>query len=141
MALVHEFQMFKTVEEVVFDKESRKDMVRIDDYLILYMVDSMSWIPSYTRDFKSEDMGLNYYGRTYLNKTGIVTLKNILHGWIQLFNEAPSEIALTTGFNIEENDFDKEIVKKTEIMDELNLLEELCIKAINEDCFIVHFGI
>ena len=36
MALTHEFEMFKSSEDVVFNKETRKNMVNIEDTFIIW---------------------------------------------------------------------------------------------------------
>ncbi|MBM7689664.1 hypothetical protein IGJ55_001115 [Enterococcus sp. AZ170] len=141
MALQHEFEIFKNSDEVIFTKESRKKMVTIDDFLILYIIDSLGWIPSYSKNFVHKSMGLDYYGRTYLDAEGIATLNGILNGWIQLFEQAPSTTELTMDYDINKGRFNKEKVEKENILNQLQKLSVLCKKAIENEYILVHFGI
>ncbi|EOI01591.1 hypothetical protein UAY_00997 [Enterococcus moraviensis ATCC BAA-383] len=141
MALQHEFEIFKNIEEVIFTKESRKKMVKVDDFLILYIIDSLGWIPSYSKNFVHKSMGFDYYGRTYLDIEGITTLNSIVGGWIQLFEQAPAIIELTMDYDMDKGRFNKEKVEKENILNQLQKLSALCKKAIENEYILVHFGI
>ncbi|MGG5341228.1 hypothetical protein [Enterococcus sp. AZ192] len=141
IALVHEFDVFKNSEEVTFTKEARGKMIVIEDYLILYMIDTLNWIPSYSKDFIHESFGLDYYGRTYLDEKGITCLGNIIEGWLLLFEQAPEVVELTTDYDIEKGKFDKKKIEKKDILNQLEQLFLLCKKALKEELILVHFGI
>lgn len=141
MALMHEFGMFKSSEQVLFNKETRKDMVNVDDIFILYGMDTLNWVPSFSKDFKEKSNGLDYYGRTYLDSTGIIVLKEIIGGWIQIFEQAPASIELESDYDLEKGQFNNTIIEKEYLIEQLQKLFELCEDALNLKYIIVHFGI
>lgn len=47
MALIHEFTVFKNKESIDYNDETKKHMIKMDDYLIFYLSDTLNWIPSY----------------------------------------------------------------------------------------------
>lgn len=141
MALTHEFELFKSSEDVVFNKETRKNMVNIDDAFILYSIDTLKWIPSFSKNFKQISNGLDYYGRTYFDSDGIIVLKGIIEGWLQLFKYAPAQIELTSDYDSEKGKFNSIIIDKENLVNQLQNLLALCDRAIKKNFILVHFGI
>lgn len=141
MALTHEFEIFKSSEDVVFNKETRKNMVNIEDTFILYGIDTLKWIPSFSKNFEQRSNGLDYYGRTYLDFEGITALKGIIVGWLQIFKYAPVQIELTSDYDIENGKFNSVIIEKEYLLAQLQNLCTLCDSALKKDYILVHFGI
>lgn len=141
MALQHEFGLFKSIDEVIFNSDTRKKMKKLDDAFILTSLDSTNWIPSFSRNFEKKTMGLDYYGETYLKDNGIKVFKEIVAGWIKIFEQAPFIFELTTGYDLEEGTFFKTKVEKASILKQLQGVYELCQQALDNDAIIVHFGI
>lgn len=141
MALIHEFGMFNSSEDVVFDRETRKNMVNVDDTFILYSIDTLKWIPSFSKNFEQSSNGLDYYGRTYLGSEGITVLKEIIGGWLQIFKSAPSKIELTSDYDIEIGKFNSVNIEKERLVKQLQELFNLCESAKKKEYILVHFGI
>ncbi|MGX7150749.1 hypothetical protein [Enterococcus ureasiticus] len=141
MALTHEFEMFKSSKDVVFNKETRKNMVNIEDTFILYGIDTLKWIPSFSKNFEQRSNGLDYYGRTYLDSEGITVLKGIIGGWLQIFKYAPVQIELTSDYDIDNGKFNSVIIDKEYLLTQLQNLFDLCDSALKKDYILVHFGI
>lgn len=141
MALVHEFALFKSEKEIVFNKESRKSMIRIDDYFIIYTMDTLMWIPSYWENLEQKKMGINYYGTTLFNEEGTKKLLQLIVSWQQVFNNSPEKFELSTEFIAEDGVFYKEMVEKQVLLSKLSNLENLCREALEREMLLVHFGV
>ncbi|MGX7150102.1 hypothetical protein [Enterococcus ureasiticus] len=140
MALTREFEMFKSSKNVVFNKETRKNMVSVDDTFILYGIDTLKWIPSFSKNFEQSSNGLDYYERTYLDSEGITVLKGIIGGG-QIFKYCPVKIELTSDCDTENGKFNSVIIEKETLVTQLQDLFVLCDSAIKKDYILVHFGI
>ncbi|OEG11719.1 hypothetical protein BCR21_09855 [Enterococcus ureasiticus] len=116
-------------------------MVNIEDTFILYGIDTLKWIPSFSKNFEQRSNGLDYYGRTYLDSEGITVLKGIIGGWLQIFKYAPVQIELTSDYDIDNGKFNSVIIDKEYLLTQLQNLFDLCDSALKKDYILVHFGI
>lgn len=42
MALIHGFKLFESKDNIEFNEDVRQEMTKIEDYLILYIMDSLN---------------------------------------------------------------------------------------------------
>lgn len=140
--IYHKFKVVKAIEKMTFEDVSSVDAMRLDDYLIQYMGDSLQWIDAHWNKLDAENTGLNYYGVTFLTRhESILQMKKIITTWRDLFVLAPDKIVLTVEYDVEKMRFDRIALEKSTVVDSLNELIGLCEQAIAEKKLLVHFGI
>ena len=82
--LIHDFGLVGAEKEV-----------HLDDNLILYIIDTLKWVKTFSKlENNIEKNGLNYHGITYFKDEGIKKLKNILFHWKNIFNLGEDVIEL-----------------------------------------------
>lgn len=152
MALVHEFVLL-TQEECkekinLNDIRVNKDVLEIHDDIILYIYDSLKWVPqAQTANSTEREYGLNYYGITMIDKEGAIVLYNILKAWSDLFKNSPPVLILTgsyswtEGKDISSGGYEVIELDRDEVIGQFNKLMSFAKKVINENYQILHFGI
>jgi len=130
--LIHDFGLVGAEKEV-----------HLDDNLILYIIDTLKWIKTFSKlENNIEKNGLNYYGITYFKDEGIKKLKNILFHWKNIFNLGEDVIELEGIFyNSQKKKNSKNKYRKKYIIESLEKLIALCEKAEKENKIIRHWGI
>ena len=140
MSLTHEFAVIEKGSNInCIDKSM--DMVFVSDKVILYIKDSLDWIDTYWNGKTKRNKGLNYYGYTKIRGQDIEQLKNILDACILLFDTAPEQFILKGDYLIEENEYERDLYSKSELLQQLQSLRDMCIDAMNHDMDILHEGI
>ena len=130
--LIHDFGLVGAEKEV-----------HLDDNLILYIIDTLKWVKTFSKlENNIEKNGLNYHGITYFKDEGIKKLKNILFHWKNIFNLGEDVIELEGIFyNSQKKKNSKNKYRKKYIIESLEKLIALCEKAENENKIIEHWGI
>lgn len=117
----------------------------LNDDLVSYMNDTLSWIPA-SKD--GGENGLNYYNSTLINQRSAPVLKVIIDSWFALFSSAPSrEFELISSFSwneknkIAEHSY-KLIYSKCDILPALKTISNMAEVVSQDDNFyILHLGI
>ena len=130
--LIHDFGLVGAEKEV-----------HLDDNLILYIIDTLKWVKTFSKlENNIEINGLNYHGITYFKDEGIKKLKNILFNWKNIFNLGEDIIELEGIFyNSQKKRNSKNKYSKKYIVESLEKLIALCEKAEKENKIIKHWGI
>ena len=130
--LIHDFGLVGAEKEV-----------HLDDNLILYIIDTLKWVKTFSKlENNVEKKGLNYHGITYFKDEGIKKLKNILLHWKNIFNLGENVIELEGIFyNSQKKKNSKNKYRKKYIIESLEKLIALCEKAEKENKIIKHWGI
>ena len=130
--LIHDFGLVGAEKEV-----------HLDDNLILYIIDTLKWVKTFSKlENNIEKNGLNYHGITYFKDEGIKKLKNILFHWKNIFNLGEDVIGLEGIFyNSQKKRNSKNKYSKKYIVESLEKLIALCEKAEKENKIIKHWGI
>ncbi|WP_335932038.1 coproporphyrinogen III oxidase [Fusobacterium polymorphum] len=130
--LIHDFGLVGAEKEV-----------HLDDNLILYIIDTLKWVKTFSKlENNIEKNGLNYHGITYFKDEGIKKLKNILFHWKNIFNLGEDVIELEGIFyNSQKKKNSKNKYRKKYIIESLEKLIALCEKAEKENKIIEHWGI
>ena len=130
--LIHDFGLVGAEKEV-----------HLDDNLILYIIDTLKWVKTFSKlENNIEKNGLNYHGITYFKDEGIKKLKNILFYWKNIFNLGEDVIELEGIFyNSQKKRNSKNKYSKKYIVESLEKLIALCEKAEKENKIIKHWGI
>ena len=130
--LIHDFGLVGAEKEV-----------HLDDNLILYIIDTLKWVKTFSKlENNIEKNGLNYHGITYFKDEGIKKLKNILFHWKNIFNLGEDVIELEGIFyNSQKKKNSKNKYRKKYIIESLEKLIALCEKAEKENKVIEHWGI
>ena len=139
MGLYHEFGTVELDSYNIYDSDDT-DFVKIPDFLIQYMGDSLQWILSSWNDEEIKK-GISYYGFSIVQGSEIVKLRDIIDSWMNLFQCAPSEFYLTGNYLIDEREYDKILVDKEMIIEILNQWKAKCELAIQNEWELVHKGI
>ncbi|WP_338982949.1 coproporphyrinogen III oxidase [Fusobacterium nucleatum] len=130
--LVHDFRILE-----------EKEQVCIEDNLILYIIDTLKWVDTFSSlKTNKETKGLNYHGVTYFKGDSIRKLKNIIFYWKELFNIAENKFELRgIYYNTERKKYSKNRYTKREVIEILEKLINLCDRAEKENKIIEHQGI
>ena len=130
--LIHDFGLVGAEKEV-----------HLDDNLILYIIDTLKWVKTFSKlENNIEKNGLNYHGITYFKDEGIKKLKNILFHWKNIFNLGEDVIELEGIFyNSQKKRNSKNKYSKKYIVESLEKLIALCEKEEKENKIIKHWGI
>ncbi|EUJ24207.1 coproporphyrinogen III oxidase [Listeria cornellensis FSL F6-0969] len=80
MSLIHDFVISEIIEY-----QKNRDMVKVDDNLIMYILDSLEWTESEWNELGEDKKGLNYYGITIFRGENLESLIKIISCWIELF--------------------------------------------------------
>ncbi|WP_088011636.1 hypothetical protein [Gottfriedia acidiceleris] len=155
MALIHDFYLVSKDATLKNDlmgymdsiKEFAVAHVKINDDLILYMADTINWVPSkntpFTRRF--HEMGLDYYGITIFDENSITILKDVLLGWRMIFASAPKVITLTgmyvEGDDEEDGEYEKNTFDQDEVLQQFDALIALIVEVEKHSHKIYHIGI
>ena len=116
------------------------DSVSISDTIIQYIGDSLKWIHTIWNGKRLQN-GISYYGFSFIESREIVKFKSIIKQWVELFCLSPDEFYLTGEFLPDEERYDNILVKRDELIKNLNACIDICNKAINEGAKILHNGI
>lgn len=117
------------------------DYVSIDDEFIIYINDSLNWIPTWDPSTRETGNGLNNYGVTVIGDINLLTFKAILQAWMNMFECAPERIALTGSYEITAGQYERLEYDKPDLLMKLKKLIRLADRALNEDKCILHLGI
>ena len=130
--LIHDF---KILEE--------KEQIHIEDNLILYIVDTLKWIDTFSSlKTNRKTKGLNYHGVTYFKGDSIRKLRKIIFYWRELFNIAEKKIKLMgIYYSPKRKKYLKNKYSKKEVIETLENLINLCDRAEKENKIIEHRGI
>lgn len=130
--LVHNFRILE-----------EKEQVYIEDNLILYIVDTLKWINTFSSlKTNKETKGLNYHGVTYFKGDSIRKLKKIIFYWKELFNITEKKFELMgIYYSPKRKKYLKNRYIKKEVIESLENLINLCDRAEKENKIIEHSGI
>ena len=130
--LVHDFRILE-----------EKEQVYIEDNLILYIVDTLKWINTFSSlKTNKETKGLNYHGVTYFKGDSIRKLKKIIFYWKELFNIEEKKFELKgIYYSPKRKKYLKNRYIKKEVIESLENLINLCDRAEKENKIIKHSGI
>lgn len=149
MGLEHEFYLIPDTTELTdfyLSKKNILDSVVINDDVILYILDSLYWIPSKNPSSRNQIIGkgLNYYGLTLFEKQSSEALVGVFSAWKSLFKNAPEAIELTGNFvfsDSEEGKYEKIIVDREELITQLNKILSMSRLLAEGNYYLYHCGI
>ncbi len=130
--LIHDFRILEEEEQIY-----------IEDNLILYIVDTLKWIDTFSSlKTNRETKGLNYHGVTYFKGDNIKKFKKIIFYWKELFNIAEKKFELMgIYYSPKRKKYLKNRYSKKEVIESLENLINLCDRAEKENKIIEHRGI
>jgi len=120
------------------------DKIILSDQLIMYLMDTMKWIPSFNLAKSKSDYGINYHGITLFKEEGLKKLYKIINAWIVMFSNASEHIELKGSFMFNDDNegyYEKILYEKNDLLILFNSFKNLIKKAINLKMFLIHFGI
>jgi hypothetical protein len=151
MSREHEFFLISSTDNGFEDFERPKEaerIVSVADDLILYMNDSLKWIPcaNPSKNMAPQE-GLNLYNETLIDKKGAVVAQKIFEGWRTLFASGPQVISLTGNYassaeSPNEGFYEKLTFERSLLVEKLSSLIQMCEQVIDgNNLVILHKGI
>jgi hypothetical protein len=148
VGLEHKFYLIPDTTELTdfyINKKNIIDSVVINDDVILYILDSLYWIPSKNPSSRNQIVGkgLNYYGLTLFDKQSSEALIGVFSAWKSLFKNAPEVIELTGEFVFsdgEEGEYEKIMVNRGELIMQLDKIISMS-RLLADGNYLYHCGI
>ncbi|MFN3651743.1 MAG: hypothetical protein ACK47B_19380 [Armatimonadota bacterium] len=152
----HDFWLLREGEvpyAAYWDYLRRRDApLRIADDVLRYFYDSLEWFPALVQDRKRAPkpiQGLDLYGDTIVNHEGGALFAEVFAAWAQLFRLGPEEIILSAGWvytrdedgRRSDEETQKLLVRRDELVRDLELLAEWGRAAATGEFYILHLGI
>ncbi|MFD1888242.1 hypothetical protein [Paenibacillus wenxiniae] len=157
MAREHEFYLFsRTIDVERFwkiwrNKESNSqiiDRVIIHDDIILYIMDTLKWIPSRNPALMGipASTGINYYGLTLFDEVSAGNLKSVFSSWRDLFLNSPAVLELKGGYIMIEGEeqsghYEKLVYNRDEIAKQFEKIISFADRLAEGECYLYHCGI
>lgn len=119
------------------------ERVDIHDDIIQYIKDSLKWIPTINPCVSESRYGLSIHGITLINNEGAALLRNIFDSWTRLFSNGPEILILTGSYQTTNGKgmYQKIEINKKEIVQSFNKICDFATIAIENDNYILHYGI
>lgn len=154
MALEHEFYLIPNTIDVGrfwMDRENNPkviDSVVIQDDIILYVSDTLKWIPSKNPALHGTPIsaGINYHGVTLFDEDSATTLESIFSSWRDLFLNSPTVLELTGEFVMVEggeqsSHYEKLVYNRNEIIKQFEKIISFSDRLSEGDFHLYHCGI
>ena len=140
MALSHHFAVIaKNNKSCIIS--SKMEYASLSDNIFIYIKDSLDWIHSNWCGSQISK-GLSYSGFSYIEDiSDIKHFEKIIIYWKELFELAPDEFYITGDYLLDDNKYEKILIKKFDVIMELSNLISICQKAIKTQGKILHNGI
>lgn len=165
--LFHNFWLFREGERSYTDYRDllpRRDPPAClhDDFLIGYLWDTLSWIPTINPGDVRAPLpmqGLSRWGPTIINQTGGAAFHRLCTTWADLFSQGPEQLQLTGPFVMswpfEEDEhlmergqfmrlgghFEPLLFRRDELVQTFTTLAQFGAQAATGEYFIFHFGV
>lgn len=98
--LIHDFIVVTYKEKSTYDDIEFTDSIKVDDSIILYMIDTLNWIRADWNKVNNIQTGFNYYGVTLYYSDSLMMFKTILKRWVSIFQIAPEEFNLANSMEL-----------------------------------------
>jgi hypothetical protein len=149
VGLEHKFYLITDTTELTDFYLSKKDIIDsvvLNDDVILYILDSLYWIPSKNPSSSNQIIGkgLNYYGLTLFDIQSSEALVGVFSAWKSLFKNAPEVIELTGDYVFydgEEGEYKKILVNREELIMQLNKIISMSRLLAEGNYYLYHCGI
>lgn len=154
MALEHEFYLIPTTVQLqgfwmnLNNNPNIIDSVVIHDDIIMYISDTLKWIPSKNPAINGIPgcKGINYHGVTLFDVDSATNLKRVITSWSDLFLNSPNKLELTGEFvTIEAEDYaghyENLVFDRDDVLKCFEKLISFSGKVAEGKCYIYHCGI
>ncbi|MEW9670607.1 hypothetical protein [Ammoniphilus sp. 3BR4] len=154
MALEHEFYLIPNtvdLERFWMYRENNSnviDSVIIHDDIILYVSDTLKWIPSKNPSLSGipNGVGINYHGVTLFDEDSAYILKSIFSSWRDLFQESPKVLKLTGEFVMVEGEehaghYEELVFNRDEIIEQFEKIISFSERLAEGKFYLYHCGI
>jgi hypothetical protein len=154
MALEHDFYLIPNtvdVDRFWMDRENNPeliDSVIIHDDIILYISDTLKWVPSRNPAFHGapRGAGIHYHGVTLFDVNSAVTLKSVFSSWRDLFLNSPAVLELTGEFVMvggegQSGYYEKLVYDRHEIIEQFEKMTLFADRLAEGGFYLYHCGI
>ncbi|WP_340021294.1 hypothetical protein MHI24_20085 [Paenibacillus sp. FSL K6-1096] len=154
MALVHEFYLIPAVGDAehlwmnIANNPKVMDSVVIHDDIILYINDTLKWIPSSNPALPGmpTGAGINYYGVTLFDQHSAAALHRIFSAWRDLFLNSPQVLELTGEFYTIEGEeqsgqYERLIYERHEVIEQFAKMISFADRLFEGGFYLFHCGI
>lgn len=123
--------------------------IRISDYLLGYMVDSLRWIPTLNPATGEAHKGLCWYGPTVIWREGAHVAEQVFSAWANLLDTGPPTLELTgpytwiEGESSKDGGYERLIFPKDATVSSLRELARCASSVAVSDgaLYLLHLGI
>lgn len=154
MALTHEFYLVPNTIDVeqfwmgIRNKPEVIDSVVIHDDIILYINDTLEWIPSKNPGKRGtpNGTGINYHGVTLFEDKSAIILENVFTAWRNLIANSPQVLELRGSFVWVEGEehsgeYEKLVFNRDEIIEQFEKIISFSKKLSEGHFYLYHCGI
>lgn len=154
MALVHEFYLIPAVGDAehlwtnIANHPKVVDSVVIHDDIILYINDTLKWIPSRNPALAGAPIGagINYHGVTLFDQHSAAALHRIFSAWRDLFLNSPLVLELTGEFVMVEGEeqsgqYERLIYERDEVIEQFAKMISFADRLAEGGFYLYHCGI
>lgn len=154
MALVHEFYLILAVGDAehlwmnIANNPKVMDYVVIYDDIILYINDTLKWIPSRNPALSGAPTGagINYHGVTLFDQHSAAALHRIFCAWRDLFLNSPQVLELTGEFYTVEGEeqsgqYERLIYERDEVIEQFAKMISFADRLAEGGFYLYHCGI
>jgi hypothetical protein len=123
--------------------------VKVDDDLVLYMLDTLQWIPTVNPANPAawRGRGLNYWGPTVINRAGAGKAASLFRLWAALLQEGPEDVELTGGYEwaegtaVSEGRYAVVTAKRDAVVRSFHAIAGYAEQAASGEFYVLHFGV
>ncbi|MGM0713371.1 hypothetical protein [Brevibacillus parabrevis] len=154
IALTHEFYLVPNKIEVkqfwlgIENRPEIIDSVKISDDIILYISDTLRWIPSINPALKGfpRGTGINYHGVTLFDAESAQILGNVFDSWKRLFENAPEVLKLTGEYvtivgKDDSGHYEKLVLNRNEVLKQFEKIASFSNRLDEGSYYLFHCGI
>ncbi|EPY08664.1 coagulation factor 5/8 type-like protein [Paenibacillus alvei TS-15] len=154
MALEHEFHLIPItidIEQFWMNRENNPkviDSVVIHDDIVLYVSDTLKWIPSRNPALHGTpaSAGINYHGVTLFDEVSARNLKSVFSSWRDLFLNSPTVLELTGEFvmvegGVQSGHYEKLVYNRLEIIKQFEKIISFSDRLSEGKFYLYHCGI
>jgi hypothetical protein len=124
------------------------DSVEIHDDIILYISDTLKWIPSKNPALRGtpRGAGINYHGVTLFDEESAIILGNVFNSWKHLFENSPEVLKLTGKYMtnvdlVDSGHYEKLFLNRNEVLKQFDKIISFANILSKGSFYLFHCGI
>jgi len=156
--LIHHFGVVKIANKDYADRRQWKHFtglkelmlrrIEVPDDVILYIADSLEWIPTFNPSTQKEQSGITYHGITIIPSSGAKAAASIFGAWASLLSLSPEVLRLTAWFSLPKGEtnqggYEGLHLRRDDVTSSLNAIVSACERVSESGGaeYLLHLGI